>query len=166
MEQAKLDADAVNAGRAAVRAEREARRLEANATPAARKATKPVVEKARLSKAQRKQGKQAEGEKDGDFEGFDVQVDGVAVASASKHKGQQQDLPPAEQFYLSVDRDQRVEDKERGLAMEEYQLDIAPDERDAISKAKSVIRWDVKRSKMSSPKLQKQIWIQMFWEKR
>jgi len=147
MEQAKLDADAVNAGRAAVRAEREARRLEANATPAARKATKPVVEKARLSKAQRKQGKQAEGEKDGDFEGFDVQVDGVAVASASKHKGQQQDLPPAEQFYLSVDRDQRVEDKERGLAMEEYQLDIAPDERDAISKAKSVIRWDVKRKK-------------------
>mmetsp|Transcript_43760 Transcript_43760/g.103391 ORF Transcript_43760/g.103391 Transcript_43760/m.103391 type:complete len:885 (+) Transcript_43760:96-2750(+) len=156
MEQAKLDSAAVTAGRAAVRAQREAARAEpsviAGASLSSQQVTKepPKVDKVRLSKAQRKHGKQGGDGKDAEFSGFDVKVDGVTFggsSSSTKRPAKVDDQPAPEHFYLSVERDRTVEAKEKGLEMEDYQLDIAPDERDEIAKAKSVMRWDVKRKK-------------------
>eukprot|EP00927_Polykrikos_kofoidii_P073015 TRINITY_DN6908_c0_g1_i1.p1 TRINITY_DN6908_c0_g1~~TRINITY_DN6908_c0_g1_i1.p1 ORF type:complete len:950 (-),score=222.35 TRINITY_DN6908_c0_g1_i1:471-3320(-) len=106
-----------------------------------------------------------------DFDGFDVKVDGVGVGSAGAagavagvgEKSNGDDTgggassrgcggggrlkPGVKEFYLSVDRDANTEAKERGLDLEDYQLDLLPDEDGNIKSAKSVIRWDAKKKK-------------------
>merc|ERR1719421_1722891 len=69
----------------------------------------------------------------------------MEVLSASSVKAS--DKAPVEQFYLSVERDEDSEAKERGLDMEQYQLDLTPDEQGSLQKAKSVIKWDAKKKK-------------------
>ncbi|EER08935.1 ATP-dependent RNA helicase dbp-10, putative [Perkinsus marinus ATCC 50983] len=54
------------------------------------------------------------------------------------------------QFYLgSVDADQSIEAKEREkqLDIEKAQLDLVPDDRESMTKAKSVMRWDARKKK-------------------
>merc|ERR1711953_767986 len=73
-------------------------------------------------------------------------VDGVAIGGGASSSGRSKQAP-REQFYLSVERDKREEAKERGLDMEQYQLDLMPDDEGQIKSAKSVIRWDAKKKK-------------------
>lgn len=122
---------------------------------------KSVEKGPRLSKKARQQQKAggvvtpASGAADGDdFDGFDVQVDGQAVdsagtasAAAGEATGAKGKKAKAPQFYLSVERDQREEAKERGLDMEQYQMDMIQDEDGGIKSSKSVIRWDAKKKK-------------------
>eukprot|EP00929_Paragymnodinium_shiwhaense_P114758 TRINITY_DN83258_c0_g1_i1.p1 TRINITY_DN83258_c0_g1~~TRINITY_DN83258_c0_g1_i1.p1 ORF type:complete len:962 (+),score=292.15 TRINITY_DN83258_c0_g1_i1:84-2969(+) len=146
-----------------------ARVIEASAAKEARKRPReasakakgaPKRSRARLSKAERKKqgkgGSQADTKKDDNdaFDDFDVQVDGMDVASAGDVPVE--DGPPKKKkrgvvgnFYLSVERtDQEFKDaKERGLDMEQYQLDLMGDEDGEIKSAKSVIKWDAKKKK-------------------
>lgn len=114
----------------------------------------------RVSKRRKKQlAKGGDGGKDGlagdAFDEFDVQVDGVkvgdeaaAAAAADAASGASQDKKSKpQQFYLSVERDNTVDAKERGLDMDQYQMDLLPDEGGDIRKAKSVMRWDSKKKK-------------------
>merc|ERR1711953_1642556 len=73
-------------------------------------------------------------------------VDGVAIGGGASSSGRSKQAP-REQFYLSVERDKREEAKERGLDMEQYQLDLMPDDEGQIKSAKSVMRWDAKKKK-------------------
>merc|ERR1711953_616129 len=73
-------------------------------------------------------------------------VDGVAIGGGASSSGSSK-RAPKEQFYLSVERDKREEAKERGLDMEQYQLDLMPDDEGQIKSAKSVMRWDAKKKK-------------------
>jgi ATP-dependent RNA helicase DDX54/DBP10 len=83
-----------------------------------------------------------------EFDGWEVQVDGVDIGGDSKDVASSS-KPPAKpkQFYLSVDRDVSQEAKERGLDMEQYQVDLVPDDDKNIQKAKSVMRWNAKKKK-------------------
>eukprot|EP00933_Yihiella_yeosuensis_P069475 TRINITY_DN7603_c2_g1_i1.p1 TRINITY_DN7603_c2_g1~~TRINITY_DN7603_c2_g1_i1.p1 ORF type:complete len:953 (-),score=255.17 TRINITY_DN7603_c2_g1_i1:132-2990(-) len=106
----------------------------------------------RLSKAARKRlkaGKSANGAFGAEDAGeFDVTVDGADWGGEGEEKSQKKkgkDSTP--QFYLSVARDLSEEAKEKGLDMEEYQMDLLPDDSTDIQKAKSVMRWDAKKKK-------------------
>lgn len=79
---------------------------------------------------------------DGDFANWDVKVDGMALGRAADTRKKTD-----EQFYLSVERDRADEAKENGLAMEQYQMDLLPDDESNIAKAKSVIKWDARKKK-------------------
>jgi ATP-dependent RNA helicase DDX54/DBP10 len=99
-----------------------------------------------MSKAARKKSGKVEKNNSEDFAGFDVQIDGMDVTSAgetpaSKKKSQ------SSQFYLSVERSQDEEAKERGLNMEQYQLDLTPDESGTMRTQKSVMKWDARKKK-------------------
>lgn len=103
-------------------------------------------DKPRLSKQARKKMSQGGGGKGlEDFDGFDVQVDGVDVTSAGETSASGQAKP--EQFWLSVERNLDEEAKERGLDMEQYQIDLCPDEGSALQTQKAVIKWDAKKKK-------------------
>jgi len=93
-------------------------------------------EKPRLSKKARKQMKEGNSVTRGEDEDFDIKVSGEA-------KGE----TPGEQFYLSTSIDYTDEARERGFDMEQYQMDLLPDDSSDIKKAKSVMRWDAKRKK-------------------
>lgn len=119
---------------------------------AKRKAPKPEkeddrpdrAERPRLSKRQRHSQKKA-GKVEDTFDGFDVKVDGVDLGDASLAETKKK--TKVDQFYLSVERDPRGEAKERGLDMEQYQMDMVGDEDGKIKSEKSVIRWDAKKKK-------------------
>jgi len=113
----------------------------------------------RLSKAQRKAlkgggqpsnpvGKGSKSD-DKEFDGWEVKVDGVDVGGENSKGGAPSSTQPAKakQFYLSVERDKTQDAKERGLEMEQYQVDLVPDDDKSIKKAKSVMRWDAKKKK-------------------
>jgi len=126
--------------RAAVRKrQRQLEIDEANVTVAERE------EKPRMSKKARKKG---QGGSNGaeDFGEFDVKVDGIEVNSAGDAPGGKAKTATP-QFYLSTERNPDEEAKERGLDMEQYQMDLTPDEQGTMQNAKSVIRWDVKKKK-------------------
>jgi len=118
-----------------------------------REAPRKVVEKGpRVSKrAKLKQGKDG-GVADAaiaknEFDDFDVQVDGVEVGATENADSAKSKKSEKPQFYLSVQRDIRDEAKESGLAMEDYQLDLMPDDEGKIKSSKSVVRWDAKKKK-------------------
>jgi len=112
-------------------------------------AKRAVIDRPRMSKRRRvklaSDGKVSTSE----FDGWDVQIDGIQVknsrgpsgAVASKAK------TPVEQFVLSTKRDASAEAKERGLDMDKYQLDLMPDDSTDIKRHKSVVRWDAKKKK-------------------
>uniref|UniRef100_A0A7S1RHE8 RNA helicase n=1 Tax=Alexandrium catenella TaxID=2925 RepID=A0A7S1RHE8_ALECA len=162
MEQAKLDASAVAATRLAEGSSEFLSMPEpAGGTPAPPEPppSRPEVrDRARMSKRQRRElsrggggaagaGGAAGGA--GAFDGWDVQVDGQTLggeetpATGSRARGK----PAVEQFYLSTARNSSVTAKERGLEMEQYQMDLLPDDSTDIQRAKSVIRWDAKKKK-------------------
>ncbi|CAE8736813.1 unnamed protein product, partial [Polarella glacialis] len=118
------------------------------ATPVRAAPVKPVKPKGpRTSKRARKQSgpDTAGGDDPGDFE---VTIDGADWNGKGPKSGKSQKMKePDVQFYLSVDRDVREEAKEKGLEMEQYQMDLMPDDSSNIQKAKSVIRWDAKKKK-------------------
>lgn len=116
------------------------------------------ADRARMSKKQRqKMGKENTVPVPGarkagaeDFSGFDVMVDGVALGASSPapvEMGKAKPKQQVEQFYLSVEIDQKQDAKERGLDMEQYQMDLMPDDSSDIKRAKSVMRWDAKKKK-------------------
>lgn len=81
--------------------------------------------------------------------GFDISVDGQKLRGGDEteegsSKATKQKTP---QFYLSIERDTTMDAKERGLEMEQYQIDLMPDDSNDIKKSKSVIRWDAKKKK-------------------
>mmetsp|Transcript_43271 Transcript_43271/g.139034 ORF Transcript_43271/g.139034 Transcript_43271/m.139034 type:complete len:961 (+) Transcript_43271:132-3014(+) len=89
-----------------------------------------------------------------DFAGdFEISVDGVKLgagsgkAEGSGAKASSKKSAEVPQFYLSVERDAREDAKERGLDMEQYQMDLMPDDSTDIKKQKSVVRWDAKKKK-------------------
>lgn len=137
-------------------ARRGRKRKAAEALAEARARPRPR-EQPRVSKrARQKQGKSGTGsgsqgldELGGDD--FDVSIDGVRVGGGDDQKAEpakkSSQSVPTEQFYLSVERDKTEEAKERGLEMEQYQMDLMPDDSSDIKKAKSVIRWDAKKKK-------------------
>lgn len=165
MEQAKLDATAASKAQehlesgmglegasAPSKAPRRAEPAESGGGGEKRKAEperRPQHKGPRMSKrAKRKLDKDGGAQTSADdFDGFDVKVDGVepGVKRAQGHARSKD--PPPEQFYLSVEIDRNVEAKERGLEMEQYQLDLMPDEAGEVQKAKSVVRWDAKKKK-------------------
>lgn len=122
--------------------------------PAKRKrdAPKAKAQKVRMSKRARRNlrqnGPEAATE---DFDDFDVKVDGKQLGAGASTGGEAgpggAKAEPTEQFFLSTERDPRSEAKERGLEMEQYQLDLMPDDASDIKKAKSVIRWDNRKKK-------------------
>eukprot|EP00931_Biecheleriopsis_adriatica_P004094 TRINITY_DN105812_c0_g1_i1.p1 TRINITY_DN105812_c0_g1~~TRINITY_DN105812_c0_g1_i1.p1 ORF type:complete len:964 (-),score=242.14 TRINITY_DN105812_c0_g1_i1:48-2660(-) len=140
----------VRKGQKRVRQEKvEARSPEAPASKNVKPRDRP-----HLSKRARKQmkaggsGPKTGGTDDGEY---DVTVDGAAwqsvgaegaLNSKTSKKGSE-----TEQFYLSTERDLTEEAKERGLDMEQYQMDLMPDDSTDIKKAKSVMRWDAKKKK-------------------
>merc|ERR1712070_217930 len=104
-------------------------------------------DKPRVSKRARKKGGAGAGGKSSeDFAGFDVQVDGMDVNSAADTAGTKPKTQ-TQQFYLSVERNDDDEAKERGLNMEQYQLDLTPDERGTLQTQKSVMKWDARKKK-------------------
>mmetsp|Transcript_25107 Transcript_25107/g.54655 ORF Transcript_25107/g.54655 Transcript_25107/m.54655 type:complete len:973 (-) Transcript_25107:215-3133(-) len=109
-----------------------------------------VRDKVRISKRQRKKmqkGGAGGSNVDQDFDDdFDISVDGVNIAAAASQSTKKK-KEPVKQFYLSVDKNQQEEAKERGLDMEEYQMDLLPDDSSDLKKSKSVIRWDAKKKK-------------------
>jgi len=103
----------------------------------------------RISKAARRKQAREGGIAGGgaaEFAGFDVSINGTALGSGASAPSVSK-KEPAEQFYLSVAKDRTQEAKETGLAMEEYQMDLLPDERGDIQRQKSVMRWDAKKKK-------------------
>jgi len=107
---------------------------------------KEPSDKPRVSKRRRKREGLGAGSHGGtsDFAGFDVQIDGMKVDSAPSASSKKKET---KQFYLSTERNEDEEAKERGLDMEQYQFDLVPDENNDIKKAKSVIKWDAKKKK-------------------
>eukprot|EP00930_Biecheleria_cincta_P072270 TRINITY_DN59697_c0_g1_i1.p1 TRINITY_DN59697_c0_g1~~TRINITY_DN59697_c0_g1_i1.p1 ORF type:complete len:932 (-),score=189.82 TRINITY_DN59697_c0_g1_i1:63-2858(-) len=110
----------------------------------------------RLSKKARQLGKQAgsagtSGEHGDDAGDFDVTVDGAAWQPGNAEKKSRKEVAAAKaqegQFYLTTERNLDEEAKERGLDMEQYQMDLLPDDENNIQKAKSVMRWDAKKKK-------------------
>eukprot|EP00746_Dinoflagellata_sp_MGD_P167272 gnl/MRDRNA2_/MRDRNA2_97765_c0_seq1.p1 gnl/MRDRNA2_/MRDRNA2_97765_c0~~gnl/MRDRNA2_/MRDRNA2_97765_c0_seq1.p1 ORF type:complete len:897 (-),score=223.15 gnl/MRDRNA2_/MRDRNA2_97765_c0_seq1:46-2568(-) len=106
----------------------------------------------RLSKHRRraqKLGKSTQGKPEAqEFDGWEVKIDGVDVGHADKDEVSSSKQPAKpKQFYLSVDRDMSQEAKERGLDMEQYQVDLVPDDDKNIKQAKSVMRWNAKKKK-------------------
>lgn len=95
-------------------------------------------EKPRLSKKARKQMKEGTSvtRGSGEDDDFDIKVSGEAKQETA-----------GEQFYLSTSIDYTDEARERGFDMEQYQMDLLPDDSSDIKKAKSVMRWDAKRKK-------------------
>ena len=149
MEQEKLDAaaiqsrdtqEAILAETSAVSAPRRAHpsKRSAPAAPAPPKAVKRS--RPHLSKAARRRLKagDADGPEAGDGD-FDITINDGGDPEANGGK--------TEQFYLSTERDVTEEARERGYDMEQYQMDLLPDDASDIKKAKSVIRWDAKRKK-------------------
>ena len=149
MEQEKLDAaaiqsrdtqEAILAETSAVSAPRRANpsKRSAPAAPAPPKAVKRS--RPHLSKAARRRLKagDADGPEAGDGD-FDITINDGGDPEANGGK--------TEQFYLSTERDVTEEARERGYDMEQYQMDLLPDDASDIKKAKSVIRWDAKRKK-------------------
>lgn len=117
--------------------------------PTAKNSTKP---RPHLSKAARKRLKKAgvlgKATNDmGEDEEFDVKVDGSQWRGHEESTSKKSKKPQQPQFYLSTARDPREEAKERGLDMEQYQLDLMPDDSTDIKKAKSVMRWDARKKK-------------------
>lgn len=116
-------------------------------------------ERPRQSKKARQLGRQpgshsgngTSGEPGDDAGDFDVTVDGAAWQPGTAEKKSRKEAAGAkaqeEQFYLSVERNQDEEAKEKGLEMEQYQMDLLPDDENNIQKAKSVMRWDAKKKK-------------------
>lgn len=84
-----------------------------------------------------------------DFSGWDVKVDGLAPGAPgeTKQSKRTREADFGEQFFLSVERDKLDEAKERGLDMEQYQMDLLPDDSSDIKRSKSVMRWDAKKKK-------------------
>eukprot|EP00439_Symbiodinium_sp_Y106_P079722 s497_g18.t1 len=151
MEQEKLDAAAIAAKdtQEAILAEPSAsaprRRVQTQkkAVAAPQKAVKR--NRPHLSKAARRRLRAGETEETelGD-ENFDIIVndaDGDEKGEEGTGKGK------TEQFYLSTERDMTEEARERGYDMEQYQMDLLPDDASDIKKAKSVMRWDSKKKK-------------------
>eukprot|EP00913_Durusdinium_trenchii_P016458 g15472.t1 len=152
MEQAKLDAAAVAAtvsteetqaifskGHQAAEVEEEPEQEEAEVQTVAKK----TRDKPRMSKKARKQSKGGPpGVTSADAD-FDIKVsgDGFGESKASSKR------ETGEQFYLSTAVDLTDEARERGFDMEQYQMDLLPDDSSDIKKAKSVMRWDAKRKK-------------------
>ncbi|CAK9067081.1 unnamed protein product [Durusdinium trenchii] len=152
MEQAKLDAAAVAAtvsteetqaifskGHQAAEVEEEPEQEEAEVQTVAKK----TRDKPRMSKKARKQSKGGPpGVTSADAD-FDIKVsgDGFGESKASSKR------ETGEQFYLSTAVDLTDETRERGFDMEQYQMDLLPDDSSDIKKAKSVMRWDAKRKK-------------------
>lgn len=146
MEQAKLDAAAVSATvspeeteaifakQTKSRAPSPAADDDDSTAHTAGPSVKPQRDKPRISKKARKQGRQGGAvHDDGDFD--------VKVYGDSKREAE------SEQFYLSTAVDLTDEARERGFDMEQYQMDLLPDDSSDIKKAKSVMRWDAKRKK-------------------
>jgi len=99
----------------------------------------------RMSKKARKRG-QGKSKGAEDFDGFDVQVDGMDV-NASDDPTSAKGKKAESQFYLSVERNQDDEAKERGLDMDQYTMDLHADEAGGMRIQKSVIKWDAKKKK-------------------
>ncbi|CAJ1384566.1 unnamed protein product [Effrenium voratum] len=141
MEQAKLDAAAVSevrqsAGEACDAHSAEAEELELAAKPKGKRVPKAKPrDKPRLSKKARKMLKEGVEADDADF---DIRISG---GDAKPKRGE------GEQFYLSTAVDLQAEAREKGFEMEQYQMDLLPDDSTDIKKAKSVMRWDAKRKK-------------------
>ena len=152
MEQEKLDAaaiasrdtqEAILAEPAAASAPRR-RRAQSRKRPSAPSAPAPpkAVKRSRphLSKAARRRLRTGDAEVRQEFgEDFDITINDNEDNGASGGK--------VEQFYLSTERDVTEEARERGFDMEQYQMDLLPDDASDIKKAKSVMRWDAKRKK-------------------
>lgn len=126
--------------------ERKKRKLEEEETVTARLAAQ-TQDKPRMSKRARNKGGPTDSKAMEDFDGFDVQVDGMDFNSATDIPSGKEKKAPVQQFYLSTERKADDEAKERGLDMEAYQLDLAPDEGSALMKHRSVIKWDAKKKK-------------------
>jgi len=162
MEQAKLDASAVAATRdaegtsdffqaaSAGKPEPAAPSAPSGAAGTTGATARPTVrDRPRVSKRRRLREGSGGGAGAGVFEGWDVQVDGQTLGDSGPPPGggAAREKKPVEQFYLSVDRDKTTDAKERGLDMEQYQMDLLPDDSENIQRAKSVIRWDAKKKK-------------------
>jgi len=114
-----------------------------------------VVDKPRVSKRRRVKLTNVNHSSDGrasanDFDGWDVQVDGIHVEKAGGPSGAAvpRAKAPVDQFYLSTKRDETMDAKEKGLDMDKYQLDLMPDDSTDIKKHKSVVRWDAKKKEI------------------
>jgi len=121
--------------------------------PPQEKEVEEIIDKPRVSKSKRRRMKSGQGGASGAakksldaFDDFDVKIDGTAVHSASE-AAVSQDKAPVTQFYLSVERNADEEAKERGLNMEEYQMDLVGDEQGSLAQSKSVVKWDAKKKK-------------------
>jgi len=114
-------------------------------------APKPVKPRSRphMSKRARKQMKGGGGSHEGglDTGDFDVTVDGADWDGAGAPGKSKKAKTETEQFYLSTELDLTEEAKEKGLDMEQYQMDLMPDDSSDIRKAKSVMRWDARKKK-------------------
>jgi len=122
-------------------------------TPVA--AARPAKKGPRMSKRARQKLARGGGSTQADVaaefaDEFDISVDGTHMNGGGAQSGASKAAKgggETEQFYLSVERDLTEEAKERGLEMEQYQMDLMPDDASDIKKAKSVIRWDAKKKK-------------------
>ncbi|CAE7455523.1 Ddx54 [Symbiodinium necroappetens] len=152
MEQEKLDAAAIASKdtQEAILAEPSAstprRRVQTQkkvAAPAPQKAVKR--NRPHLSKAARRRLRAGDTEETELVdENFDITVnDGDEHQKGEDGTGKGK----TEQFYLSTERDLTEEARERGYDMEQYQMDLLPDDASDIKKAKSVMRWDTKKKK-------------------
>ena len=115
---------------------KRSKRSAPTAPPPAQKRSRP-----HLSKAARRRLRAGDidGAEAGDEE-FDITInDGEDAGTPGNAK--------TEQFYLSTERDVTEEARERGYDMEQYQLDLLPDDASDIKRAKSVMRWDAKKKK-------------------
>mmetsp|Transcript_29760 Transcript_29760/g.64853 ORF Transcript_29760/g.64853 Transcript_29760/m.64853 type:complete len:704 (-) Transcript_29760:621-2732(-) len=145
MGQAKADASTVAQARAefsregALESVLHPKKRKRARTPAAKA---PVVDKARLSKKQRKLVRKGEpvpaAKKEGsqgkreELSKWDVKVDGKALGDRPVQPGAEK----LESFYLSTERGAGEEAKERGLDMEQYRMDLMPDDERNIKKSK------------------------------
>merc|ERR1712187_834992 len=68
-------------------------------------------------------------------------------STAPVETGKKKRKSHGEQFYLSTALDPKNEAKEKGLEMEQYQMDLMPDDSTDIKRTKSVMRWDAKKKK-------------------
>jgi len=134
------------------RAEKQKKQEEKQPPQETQQKVEEIIEKPRLSKSKRRRMKSdhegglgAATSLDA-FDDFDVKIDGTAVHSASE-AAVSQEKAPTTQFYLSVERNADEEAKERGLNMEEYQMDLVGDEQGSLAISKSVIKWDAKKKK-------------------
>jgi len=126
-------------------------KTKAQKRPRPEEAPTPVKPRSRphMSKRARKQMKGGGGSHEGglDTGDFDVTVDGAEWDGAGAPGKSKKAKKETQQFYLSTELDLTEEAKEKGLDMEQYQMDLMPDDSSDIRKAKSVMRWDARKKK-------------------